>query len=94
VDTIIGEVCKYYKIRTNDLLLSRRGYFNEPRNVAIYLIRHLRNDTLKDVGKFFGIVKNSTISSIDRRLKREMIRDQKIKRTVEALKFELSKGQE
>ncbi len=93
-DTIIDEVCKYYKIRTNDLLLSRRGYFNEPRNVAIYLIRHLRNDTLKDVGKFFGIVKNSTISSIDRRLKREMIGDQKIKRNVEALTFELSKGQE
>jgi chromosomal replication initiation ATPase DnaA len=94
VDTIIDKVCKYYEIRTNDLLLSRRGYFNEPRNVAIYLIRHLRNDTLKDVGKFFGIVKNSTISSIDRRLKREMIRDKKIKRNVETLKFELSKGQE
>jgi len=94
VDTIISEVCKYYKISTNDLLLSRRGYFNEPRNVAIYLIRHLRNDTLKDVGKFFGIAKNSTISSIDRRLKREMIRDKKIERNVEALKFELSKGQE
>ncbi len=57
-------------------------------------MRHLRNDTLKDVGKFFGIVKNSTISSIDRRLKREMIKDRKIKRNVEALKFELSKGQE
>jgi len=46
------------------------------------------------VGDFFGIVKNGTISSIDRRLKREMIRDKKIKRNVEALKFELRKGQE
>ncbi len=41
-----------------------------------------------------AFIENSTISSIDRRLKREMIRDKKIKRTVEALKFELSKGQE
>lgn len=94
VDTIIGEVCKYYKTSTNELLLSRRGHFNEPRNTAIYLIRHLRNDTLKDVGKFFGIVKNSTISSIDRRLKREMIRDKKIRRNIEALKLVLGKGQE
>jgi len=93
VDTIINEVCKYYKISSNDLLISRRGYFNEPRNAAIYLIRHLRCDTLKDVGKFFGIVKNSTISSIDRRLKREMMRNKKIKRNVEALKFQLGKGQ-
>jgi len=44
------------------------------------------------VGKIFGISKNSTISSIDRRLKREMIRDKKIKRNVEALKFQLAKG--
>jgi len=46
------------------------------------------------VGKLFGIVKNSTISSVDRRLKREMIRDKKIKKNIEALKLELNKGQE
>ena len=93
-ETIIGEVCKYYNIRTDTLLLSKRGCFNEPRNVAVYLIRHLRNDKLKDVGKIFGISKNSTISSIDRRLKREMIRDKKIKRNLAALKIQLTKGQE
>ncbi len=81
-DRIVDEVCKFYSVDTNDLLLSRRGYFNEPRNVAIYLIRHLRCDTLKNVGKFFGVNKNSTISSVDRRLKREMIKDKKIKKTL------------
>ena len=91
---IVNEVCKYYKVNTNDILLSRRGYFNEPRNAEIYLIRHLRGDTLKGVGEFFGILKNSTISSIDRRLKRKMVSDKKIKKNVEALKFELTKGQE
>jgi len=94
VDRIVGEVCKYYKVNTHDLFLSRRGFFNEPRNVAIYLIRHLRGDTLKGVGGFFGIVKNSTISSVDRRLKREMLRNKNVKRNVEALKFQLGKGQE
>ena len=94
MDKIVEEVCKYYKVTWDDILVSRRGHFNEPRNVAIYLIRHLRSVTLKDVGKFFGIVKNSTISSIDRRLKREMIRDKKIKKNVEALKLELGNGQE
>ncbi len=65
----------------NNLQSYRRGYFNEPRNVAIYLKRHLRGDTLKDIGKFFRIVKNSKISSVDRRLKREMIKDKKIKKS-------------
>ncbi|PQP35598.1 hypothetical protein C6A37_01720 [Desulfobacteraceae bacterium SEEP-SAG9] len=75
-------------------MLSRRGYFNEPRNVAIYLIRHLRNDTLKQVGEFFRIAKNSTISSVDRRLKHEMVRNYKIKKNIETLKLKLIKGQE
>jgi len=57
-------------------------------------IRHLRGDTLKGVGNFFGIAKNSTISSIDRRLKGEMLRDKKLKRNVAALKVQISKGQE
>ena len=94
MDRIIGEVCKFYNVNTNNLLISRRGYFNEPRNVAIYLIRHLRGDTLKDVGQFFGIFKNSTISSVDRRLKREMIKNKRMKKTVETLKLKIGKGQE
>lgn len=93
-DRIIGEVCKFYDVTTNDLFISRRGHFNEPRNAAIYLIRHLRCDKLKDVGKIFGINKNSSISSVDRRLKREMLKDKQIRKNVEALKLKLSKGQE
>ena len=50
--------------------------------------------THKDVGEFFGISKNSTISSIDRRLKREMIKNKRMKKTVEKLKLTLGKGQE
>ena len=94
VDRIIAEVCKCYNVNSKALLLSRRGHFNEPRNVAIYLIRHLRCDTLKDVGNFFGINKNSTISSVDRRLRRKMMKDKRIKKNVKTLKYELSKGQE
>jgi REP element-mobilizing transposase RayT len=94
VDRIVGEVCKFYNVNSKDLQLSRRGHFNEPRNVAIYLIRHLRCDTLKDVGNFFGINKNSTISSVDRRLMRKMMKDKRIKKNVKTLKYELSKGQE
>ena len=41
VKKIIKEVCKFYNVKTQELLTSRRGYFNEPRNVAVYLIRNL-----------------------------------------------------
>ena len=42
-------VCKHYMVKERDLLVSRRGYFNEPRIVAIYLTRRLRGGTLKYV---------------------------------------------
>ena len=45
-DRILKAVAEFYKVRIDDLLKSRRGYFNEPRNVAIYLMRRLRGDTL------------------------------------------------
>ena len=36
---IVGAVCNYYGIDRDDLYKSQRGFFNESRNVAIYLMR-------------------------------------------------------
>jgi len=92
VDKIVEEVCKYYKVPGDDILVSKRGHFNEPRNVAIYLIRSIRNDTLKGVGKAFGIDKNSTVGSVVERVKREMEKDNKISKRVKDLKDILGKS--
>jgi hypothetical protein len=83
LNRILGAVTKYYKVRIDDLLMSRRGYFNELRNVAIYLMRRLRGDTLKVVGEVFGINKNSTVSSGVAGVKYEMSRDKGIRLRVE-----------
>ena len=92
VDRIVEEVCKYYKVTRDDILVSKRGHFNEPRNVAIYLIRCIRNDTLKGVGKAFGIDKNSTVGSVVERVKREMEKNKNISKRVENLKDILEKS--
>ena len=39
IDKIIEEVCKFYNVNKEVLFSSRRGLFNEPRNVAIYLTK-------------------------------------------------------
>ena len=70
-----------------------RGYFNEPRNVAVYLIRYLRNDTLKTVGEQFGIAKYSTVSSIVERVKHEMKTDKVFKKRIQNLADKMSKSQ-
>jgi putative transposase len=93
-EKIIEEVCKFYNVTEQDILSSRRGYFNEPRNVSIYLMRRLRGDTLKDVGELFGVDKNSTVSSVVERLKIEIKRNKKLKSRIENLRFILIKSQE
>ena len=55
VETIKTEVCRFFKVDGRDLYSSRRGVFNEPRNIAIYLTRHLRCDSLKEIGISFEI---------------------------------------
>ena len=94
VDRIMKEVCNFYGVSSQELFASRRGYFNEPRNVAVYLTRNLRGETLKGVGAAFGINRNSTVSSVVERLNREIRRNQKIKKRVENLKAALAMGQE
>jgi putative transposase len=94
IDKIIKEVCKFYTVRKDSLFSSRRGFFNEPRNVAIYLTRRLRGDTLKEAGKIFGIEKNSSVSSVVERLKLEMESNKDLNKRVENLRNKLLKSQE
>ena len=67
-------------------------HINEPRNIALYLTRCIRNDTLKGVGKAFGIDKNSTVGSVVERVKRGMEKNKNISKRVENLKDILEKS--
>ena len=86
-------VCMFYNIKETALYVTRRGYFNEPRNVAVYLIRRLRNDTLKHVGQAFGIERYSTVSSIVERVKYEMKADKGLKNRIQNIAEKISKSQ-
>jgi hypothetical protein len=87
-------VCERYRINTDELLVSKRGVFNEPRNVAIYLTRRLRGDSLKQIGGQFQVKKYSSVSSVIERMKKAMATDGKLGSRVESILFTLSKSQE
>ncbi len=93
IDKIKYTVCKAYNIKETELYVTMRGCFNEPRNVAVYLIRHLRNDTFKQVAEQFGIEKNSTVSSIVERVKYEMKTDKVLKKRIQDLADKTTKSQ-
>jgi REP element-mobilizing transposase RayT len=87
-------VCKYYGIDREKLLLSRRGIFNEPRNIAIYLTRRFRGDSLKQIGQHFQIEKYSSVSSIIERMNQAISKDKKLRNRIEQLVSIVSKSQE
>lgn len=93
IEFIIKKVCGFYKVRKDELYKTRRGIFNEPRNVAIYLIRLLRQDTLVEISQYFKIKKYSTTSSAVERIKELLKTDKKLEKRVGSLKKIVVKSQ-
>jgi len=86
IDKIMSAVCVKYKASMSDLQLSKRGQINEPRNVAMYLMRNLRGDRLSAICKEFGLKKDSSAGSIVDRVKKQLIKDKDLKNRVAGIK--------
>jgi REP element-mobilizing transposase RayT len=93
-DMIKNIVCKHYQIPLDNLLQSRRGFFNEPRNVAIYITRRLRGDSLKRIGDHYRINKYSSVSSVIERMRAQINQDRGLRKRVEKILQEIRKSQE
>ncbi len=79
-------VCKAYQVDIASLYGIRRGVANEPRNIAIYLTRFLRHDSLKDIGKEFKIPNYSSVSSIVESMKANLASNKKLRKQVDKIK--------
>jgi len=86
-------VCETYHVREEDLLKSRRGTSNEPRNVAIYLTRRLRGDGLNEICREFYMKRYSSASSAIERVRVQISKDRQFKKRVEKLELMLIKSQ-
>ena len=87
-------ICKAYGIKKSSLLSSRRGVLNEPRNVAIFLMRRLRGEKLEEIGRQFGIAKYSSVSSAIEKMKREISVDRRLKARVKSIEKILDNSQQ
>jgi hypothetical protein len=93
-ELIVEAVCDYYQIDRKDLCKTKRGELNEARNVAVYLMRKLRHDSLKEIGSHFHIVKYSSVSSIIERMEKQLSVDSNLKKRVGKVSAYISKSQE
>ena len=94
VERIKVVVCKSYNVGEGDLTLTRRGITNRPRNVAIYLMRQLRRDSLEEIGREFKVAKYSSVSSVVERVKARIAKDRKLRKRLERLKEKTCMSQE
>ena len=71
----------------------RRGTRNEPRDVAIYLIRSMRKDPLIKIGAKFGLNRYSSFSSAVMRVETKLQKDGKFKERLAHIKTNILKSQ-
>lgn len=86
-------VCEVYDVESEDLRVIRRGRFNEPRNIAIYLMRQLRGENLKQIGKEFNITNYSTVSSVLSAVRNRFETDKDFKKQIYEIKRKISQKQ-
>ena len=84
---------RYYEARPAALTGVRRGIENEPRDVAIYLIRSMRSDPLMKIGVQFGLNQYSSVSSVVLRVKTKLLKDRKFKKRLALIENNILKGQ-
>jgi chromosomal replication initiation ATPase DnaA len=72
---------------------SKRGTFNEPRSVAIYLTRMIRSDGLVDISKDYNLKKYSSASNIVENVKKKLLEDRKFRNRVNILRIKMLNSQ-
>jgi putative transposase len=91
---ILRVVCEEYGTSEDDLLITRRGETNEARNVAIFLLRTIRGETLPSIATMFGISTYSTVSSVLVRFQSRLKEEEALQNEVKSLKKKLLVSQE
>ena len=89
-DRIIETVCLHYGIEQSRLMHSVRGVHNEPRNIAIYLIRILRRDGLLSISSRFGMKGYSPASSAVDRIKKSLNKNDELRQRIKVIKQQLA----
>ena len=92
VDEIIAKTAEYYHLRTSDIR-SRRKTRNivVPRQIAMYLARHLTNCSYPDIADKFGGKDHSTVIYAEKKIKNALLEDSKIQDVINKISGELKK---
>jgi chromosomal replication initiator protein len=87
IDMIIKEVSTYFSIKASDIKSAKRvKSIMLPRQIAIYLSRHLTSSSLVGIGEKFGGKDHATVIHSIKKIEEEMQAKKELKDTVENLR--------
>lgn len=92
-EKVIQAVCDFWRVSKEEMLVSRRGDANLPRDVSMYLVRRLCRMTLPCVGREFGVRNYSTVSSVVQRVKARVESDKRLTKELNMITKKVFKGQ-
>lgn len=87
---ITQKVCELYGLNQNEIIgKSRKKNIVIPRQMAMYLCRHLTDMSLPKIGEYFGGRDHTTVIHAVEKMEKDMQKDQLIKTTLQNLSKEL-----
>lgn len=86
-------VCQCYAVAENKLEQTKRGETNQPRSVAIYLVRKRCGLPLLEIGQAFGLEKYSSVSSIVTRVEKRLSKNKQMQKQIGRINLLLNKSQ-
>ena len=88
---IMTAVLTVYEVEETKLFISRRGSTNEPRDVAIFLLRTLCGLPLQKIAEILAVRTYSTVSTTLTRVERRIVEDAEFKNRLEKVRAVLKK---
>jgi len=90
-EDVIDLVASYYKITKSELISDdRRKEYNVPRQVCMYLIREILNQSYETIGESFSGRNHTTVMHAVNKIMKEITEaDSRIRRDINALKKEI-----
>lgn len=93
-ELIIKTICNFYNVAEDDLFMTKRGQSNTPRNIAVYLTRRLRRDTLVQICEQFRMNKYSSVSSIIERMEEYIKSNKELRKDLDKIRDLINMSQE
>ncbi len=90
VEDIQKVVCEYFGIRASDIKSKRRSKsLVVPRQIAMYLSKHLCKISLSDIGDKFGGKDHSTVIHAIKKIENSIDKDQQLRQAIEEIKSKI-----